>query len=139
RTVPAAAVPLEKVLGAEEILRIQEVVPRVPASDHVHRFALGLVRGSRPEEPRAPDYVRQSLSWGAGTRAAQSLITAAKARALLHGRFHVNTEDVEGVAVPVLAHRLVTSFSAEAEGVTPVGIVERLLRDVPRDGPKPGR
>jgi MoxR-like ATPase len=132
RTEPSHAVRLSKALGAEEILRIQAIVPKVPTADHVYRFALGLVRLSRPEEPRAPDYVKQCLAWGAGPRAAQSLIHAAKARALLHGRFHAATEDVEAVALPVLAHRLVTSFNAESEGITTEGIVEKLLRDAPR-------
>jgi MoxR-like ATPase len=134
RTAPPASVALRKVMGAEEILRIQEVVPRVPAADHVHRFALKLTRLTRPAEAEAPAYVKQCVSWGAGPRAAQSLIHCAKARALLHGRFHVSTEDVESVAVPVLAHRLVTSFHAESEGMTAVGVVERLLRDVSRGG-----
>ena len=107
-------------------------MPRVPAADHVLQFALKLVRLSRPEEPAAPAYVKQCLSWGAGPRAAQNLIHCSKAHALLHGRYHVSTEDVEAVAIPVLAHRLVTSFNAESEGITPEGIVERLLKDVPR-------
>ncbi|HVR74534.1 MAG TPA: MoxR family ATPase [Planctomycetota bacterium] len=123
---------LETVLGAADILRIQEIVPRVPAADHVHRYALKLVRLSRPEEAASPDYVKQCIAWGAGPRASQNLIHAAKARALLHGRFHASTEDVEAVALPVLAHRLVTNFNADSEGITPAAIVERLLRDVPR-------
>ena len=134
RTRPAASIPLRKVLTADDILRIQQIVPRVPAAEHVHRYALQLVRLSRPEEPQAPAYVKQCLAWGAGPRAAQSLIHCAKTRALLHGRFHVNTEDVQAVAMPVLAHRLVTNFSAEAEGITRSGIVERLVSDVPRGG-----
>jgi len=123
---------LPKVLGAKEILEIQSVIPRVPAADHVHHFALKLVRLTRPEEPGAPEYVRQCLSWGAGPRAAQSLIHCAKARAVLRGRFHVSTEDVEALAAPVLAHRLVTSFNADSEGITAEGIIERLLKDLPR-------
>jgi MoxR-like ATPase len=133
RIAPPAAIPLDKVIGAADILRIQEIVPRVPAAEHVHRFALGLARSSRPEDPGAPAYVKECLAWGAGPRAAQNLIHAAKARALLHGRFHVTTGDVEAVAVPVLAHRLVTNFHAESEGITAAALVDKLLRDVPRD------
>jgi MoxR-like ATPase len=133
-TTPPRSIPLDKVMGTEEILAFQALVPQVPAADHVHRFALALIRSSRPEEPSAPRYVKDCLSWGAGTRAAQSLIHGAKARALLHGRFHVTTGDVEAVALPVLAHRLVTNFNAEAEGITPAAIVEKLLADVPREG-----
>jgi MoxR-like ATPase len=127
------AIPLEPVLGAAEILEIQDLVHRVPVADHVYRFALELVRLSRPEEPRAPREVRECLSWGAGPRAAQSLIHSARARALLNGRFHATTGDVEAVALPVLSHRLVANFNAEAEGVTPEAIVERLLAAVPRE------
>ena len=132
RSRPPASIPLQKVLNAEDIVRVQEIVPRVPAAEHVHRFALQLVRRSRPEEPQAPGYVKECLSWGAGPRAAQSLIHSAKVRALLHGRFHASTEDVETVALSVLAHRLVTNFNAESEGITPEAIVTRLLADVPR-------
>ena len=121
-----------KVLGADEILLIQDLVPRVPTADHVHRFALQLVRSTRPEEPGAPDFVKQCLTWGAGPRAAQDLIHSAKTRALLHGRFHTSVDDVAALASPVLAHRLVRSFTAESEGVTAESIVERLLTQLPR-------
>jgi MoxR-like ATPase len=133
RTAPPSTVPLRKVLDAESILRIQGIVPRVPTADHVYQFALRLIRLSRPQEPHAPPYVKECVSWGAGPRAAQYLVLSAKARALLHGRFHVTTEDVEAVAMPVLAHRLVTNFNADSEGITTAHIVERLLRDVPRE------
>jgi MoxR-like ATPase len=133
RTAAPGSIELPVVLGAEEILEIQELVPRVPAAEHVFRFALRLIRGTRPEEPEAPPYVKECLSWGAGPRAAQSLMLAAKARALLHGRFHASLADVEAVAVPVLAHRLVTNFHAEAEGISGAGLVEKLLRDLPRE------
>ena len=126
-------IPVETVLDADDILRIQDIVPLVPVADHVYGFALKLVRWSRPEAG-APDYVRECLSWGAGPRAAKSLIHSAKARALLHGRYHVTTGDVEKVAPAVLGHRLVTNFNAESEGITSDTIVERLLREVPRDG-----
>jgi MoxR-like ATPase len=118
------------VLDAEEILRIQAIVPHVPAGDHVHRLALDLVRRTRPDDPAAPQHVRQWLTWGAGPRASQSLVHAAKARALLHGRLHATLQDIEVLAAPVLAHRLVTNFNAEAEGVTAEGVVERLLGEL---------
>jgi MoxR-like ATPase len=133
-TVKPEAIPLRKVLDAREILKIQELVPRVPAAEHVCRFALALVRLSRPDSPQAPPPVKECLSWGAGPRAAQSLIHSARARALLNGRAHVTTDDIEAVALPVLAHRLVTNFNAESEGITPDAIVKRLLAEAPRDG-----
>ena len=133
RTAPPDSIPLDKVLDAESILRIQQVVPRVPTANHVYRYALRIMRLTRPEEPGAPSYIKECISWGAGPRAAQNLMLSAKARALLHGRFHVTTEDVRAVAMPVLAHRLVTNFNADSEGITPANIIERLLSDVPRE------
>jgi MoxR-like ATPase len=132
RTTSPARVDLEHVLTAAEIRELQDIVPRVPAGDHVFQFALRLVRMTRPEEPGAPPYVKECISWGAGPRAAQYLILGAKARAILRGRAYATTEDVAEVADPVLAHRLVTNFNAEAEGITPSSIVARLLADVSR-------
>jgi MoxR-like ATPase len=129
RTTNPRDVDLVPVLGAAEIRQFQDLVPRVPAGEHVYRFALALVRRSRPDDRSAPDYVRRHLSWGAGPRAAQYLILGAKARALLRGRFHAATEDVEAVAEPVLGHRLIANFSAAADGVTPAALVGRLLAD----------
>jgi MoxR-like ATPase len=137
RTTPPGGVSVEKVLDARAILAIQELVPRVPTSDHVYRFALRLIRATRPEERDAPKYVKECISWGAGPRAAQSLVLSAKARALLEGRFHTSSEDIAAVAMPVLAHRLVTNFNAESEGVASADIVGRLLEDVLRDS-RPG-
>ena len=136
RTRAPDSIELAPVLSENDIIRIQELVPGVPAADHVYRFALKLVRRSRPEEPDAPGYIRDSLSFGAGPRAAQYLMTAAKARALLRGRFHVNLADIARVAVPVLSHRLITNFNADAEGVTPQSLVNRLLEDLTRENTK---
>jgi MoxR-like ATPase len=133
RTARPDKIALESVLDAEEITSIQELVPRVPAAEHVHRFALRLVRSTRPEEPGSPPYVKECLEWGAGPRAAQSLIHAARARALILGRFHVTTGDVEALAKPVLAHRLVTNFHAESRGITPIGLIDKLLADTERE------
>jgi len=137
RTTDPRAVVLAQVLAAAEIRELQAIVPRVPAGDHVYRFALRLVRRTRPEEPDAPPYVKECLSWGAGPRAAQYLMIGAKARAILQGRFCATTEDVAAVAEPVLAHRLVTNFNAGAEGVTPASIVARILAEVPRGAAEP--
>ena len=91
----------------------------VPVSDHVIRYALSLVRQTRVGEPGVPDFVNDQLSWGAGPRAVQFLILGGKARALLHGRTHVSTDDIQALAKPVLRHRMVVNFAAESEGVTP--------------------
>ncbi len=136
RTRAPDSIELAPVLSGNDIIRIQELVPTVPAADHVYRFALKMVRRSRPEESDAPGYIRDSLSFGAGPRAAQYLMTAAKARALLRGRFHVNLADIARVAIPVLSHRLITNFNADAEGVTPQSLVNRLLEDLTRENTK---
>ncbi|AKU93086.1 AAA family ATPase [Vulgatibacter incomptus] len=129
RTTGAAKEPTRKVLGPEEILALQELVLRVPVAEDTVRYAVSLVRKSRPSSEDAPDYVRNYLSWGAGPRASQYLVLAAKARAVLHGRYAAEREDVRALARPVLRHRLLANFTAEAEGVTSAQIVDRLLAE----------
>ena len=104
---------------------LQRMVREVPVTDHVIRYTLSLVRQTRVGEPGVPDFVNDQVSWGAGPRAVQFLILGGKARALLHGRTHVSTEDIQALAKPVLRHRLVVNFAAESEGVTPDDVVER--------------
>ncbi|MHC5057560.1 MAG: AAA family ATPase [Planctomycetota bacterium] len=125
-----AGVKLEPVLGGPEVLGIQSVVRRVPVTDHVVDYALRLVRATRPAEKGAPGFVREWLSWGAGPRAAQYLVLAAKARAVLSGRYAATCGDVRWAALPVLRHRISTNFTADSEGVSPSQVVERLLADV---------
>jgi MoxR-like ATPase len=132
RTTNDEQVEIDRVLSAEQIVRLQELVRRVPVGDHVYEFALAIVRATRPNESGAGDFVRQWLSWGAGPRAGQFLILAGKVRALMLGRLHVMLEDIEAAAAPVLRHRLVPSFSAEAEGVTVEQIIDKILTLVPR-------
>jgi MoxR-like ATPase len=118
-------------LDAEDVVRLQEVVLRVPAADHVVAFARDIARATRPKEPGAPKFVKEMVSWGAGPRAGISLVMAAKARAILYGRYHATTEDVKAVCLPVLRHRVVTTFNAEAAGVTSDQIVQMILDHVP--------
>ncbi|MHC4879384.1 MAG: AAA family ATPase [Planctomycetota bacterium] len=122
---------LTPALNARQILALQEVVRRVPVGEHVFVYARDLVRATRPDEEGARKFVREYLSWGAGPRAGQFLIIGAKARAILEGRFHVTTDDIKAVAPPVLRHRIVTSFHADSEGVTPDDVVQTLLEEVP--------
>jgi len=129
-TVPQTEV-VDEVLSGDEILRIQDVVRRVPVSDEIIRYVLRLTRATRITKPDAPQYMKDWLAWGAGPRASQYLILGGKARAVLHGRKHVAAEDVQAVAYPVLRHRILTNFSAEAEGVTPEKIVARLIEETP--------
>jgi MoxR-like ATPase len=114
-------------LTAADVVRLQNVVPRVPAADGVVAYAANLARATRPKQPEAPDFVREMVSWGAGPRAGIYLVLAAKARAILHGRYHVTTGDIQAVAYPVLRHRVLTTFNAEAAGVTSDDIIRMLI------------
>ena len=128
-TTSAYVPDLKKILNAEEIIRLQRLVRRVPVPDHVLDYAIRLARMTRPDSA-APDYVRSWVSWGAGPRASQYLILGAKTRAVLRGKYAPETEDVRAVAQPVLRHRIVTNFNAEADGISASDVVERLLADV---------
>ena len=119
-----------KVLSAAEIVELQSVVRRVPAADHVVEYAADLVRATRPKTPEAPEFVKELVSWGAGPRAGMALVTAAKARAVLNGRAYATTADVKWAALPVMRHRIATTFNAEAAGVTTDDVVKRLLDHV---------
>ncbi|MEM8947459.1 MAG: MoxR family ATPase, partial [Planctomycetota bacterium] len=114
-------------LGAEEIQSFMQLVRRVPIADHLARYALQLSRKTRVGRGDVPEMVRQYVSWGAGPRASQYLVLAAKARAALHGRYCVGSEDIRAVALPVLRHRIIANFNAEADGVTTDSIVSHLL------------
>ena len=125
---------LTKIMDGDMVLRIQDVVRRVPVAPHVIEYARNLTRATRPKQPEAPDFVRELIGWGAGPRAGISLIQAAKARAILHGRHHTTTGDVSAVALPVLRHRVITTFAAEAAGVTSDEVVQMLVKTLsPRE------
>ena len=119
------------VFKAEDVLRIQSVVRKVPVADSVVRFAVRLAASSRPGQANTPDFVNEWINWGAGLRAGQALIIGAKARALLQGRSHVTPDDVKALAVPVLRHRILPNFKAEAEGVNADQVIAMLVETVP--------
>ncbi|HEX3358837.1 MAG TPA: MoxR family ATPase [Tepidisphaeraceae bacterium] len=124
---------LKHVLSGDEVMTLQEIVRKVPVADHVIRYALQFSRLTRKTEGGdIPGFVKEFVGWGAGPRASQYLILAGKARALLKGRYHVSTEDIRQVALPVLRHRIVTNFNAEAEGVKSDTIVRKLMEHIPR-------
>ncbi|MGI9013978.1 MAG: AAA family ATPase [Phycisphaerales bacterium] len=126
------------VLSGEDVLRMQHLVRRVPVADHVARYALRLVRATRIREAsEKPEVVRNYLSWGAGPRASQYLVLAAKAKAILSGDLHVAPDHIRAVALPVLRHRIITNFNAEADGITTDDIVTSLLSSVPVEGTDP--
>ena len=120
----------QHVLGRSEILFFQELVRRVPAADNVISYAVQLVTRTRPRDPNAPQYIRDWLSWGAGPRASQYLILGAKTRAILDGRHTPDIEDVRAVVGPVLRHRIVPNFNAEADGVSAIQIVQKLMENI---------
>jgi MoxR-like ATPase len=131
RTTTTQADQIVPVLSAAEILSLQRLVRTVPVTDHVIRYTLSLVRQTRVDEPGVPGFIKEQVSWGAGPRAVQFLILGAKTRALLHGRTHVSTEDIQALAKPVLRHRLVMNFAAESEGITQDDVVEHLIQTTP--------
>jgi MoxR-like ATPase len=121
------------VLHAEDILRLQHIVRRVPVADHVFTYAKRIARMTRPNTPEAAEFINSWLTWGAGPRASLNLILAAKAHALLHGKHHVSAEDVAAVAYPVLRHRLVLNYTAQSESITPDDVVRRVLSAIPKN------
>ncbi len=131
RTTTTLVDLVEPVLTAAEIIDLQRIVREVPVSDHIIRYVLSLVRQTRVREAGVPDFVEEQVGWGAGPRAVQYLILGAKVRALLRGRTHVTCEDIQTLAKPVLRHRLVLSFTAESEGVTPDDLIEKILAITP--------
>ena len=126
RTTGDFSAPVKPLFSAAEIVQLQKLVRSVPVADHVYQFAVDLVASTRRGAAEVPDATNW-LQWGAGPRAGQQLILGGKARALLHGRFHVTTADVAALAKPVLRHRIICSFAAQAAGLTPDDIVERLV------------
>ncbi|MBS1109969.1 MAG: putative ATPase 3, partial [Anaeromyxobacteraceae bacterium] len=121
---------LRRVLSPARIRQLQELVLRVPAADHVVRYAVDLVRATRPKEPGAPDFVKDYVAWGAGPRASQYLVLGAKSRAVLDGRVAASEEDVRALARRVLVHRVIANFRAESDGVSSRDVVDRLLEKV---------
>jgi len=126
RTTGDHAPEIHALFSAQEILQLQKAVRRVPVAEHVYEYVVNLVQSSRSGGRETPDATKW-LQWGAGPRAGQQLVLGGKARALLHGRFHVTTEDIAALAKPVLRHRLICNFAAQAGGLTTDMIIERLV------------
>ena len=128
---------LETIIAAPEILACQSTVRRVPVPNHVMDFVLDVVSHTRPGEPGTPDFVNDLIAWGAGPRASQQWILGAKVRAILQGRFHVTLEDLKALAKPVLRHRIVPTFNAEAERISADDIIDRIVNSVPTSAKQP--
>ncbi len=131
RTTAAQPEPILPVLTGEDVLAFHDIVRKVPIAAEVIDYAVRLAAASRPKSESAPDFVRQWVSWGAGTRASQYLVLGAKARALIEGRAHVSLHDIQALAPPVLRHRILVNYRAEAEGVQVDEIIRRLIEHVP--------
>lgn len=129
KTTGKSQIEFKKVLNASQIISLQEIVKRVPVSDYVVDYAVNLVTASRPQSSNY-DFIKKLVNWGAGPRASQYLILAGKAKALLEGRYTVSVEDIRYLAYPVLRHRLILNFTAEAEGLKPDNIIELLLKEM---------
>ena len=128
RTTTSGYVPsLSKVVSSEELTGFQDLVRKVPVADNVIEYAVNIVNKTRPDNNHSPDFIKNWISWGAGPRASQYLILAAKTRAVMQGRFTPNIDDVKFAMVPTLRHRIITNFSAEAEGINSVGVIEKLF------------
>jgi MoxR-like ATPase len=127
---------LQPVLTAADILAVQKMVRKVPVSDHIVDYAVSITRATRPGTPDTPDFINNWLTWGAGPRAAQFLVLGAKARAITRGRLNVSADDIRHMAKPVLRHRLITNFNADAEGIDADGIIDKLLQTVKEPGPE---
>ena len=133
KTTATFDMELTRLLSAEEIVKLQDIVREVPVADHVIRYAMSLARLTRPTADESPQFIKDWVSWGAGPRASQYLVLGAKARAVLDGRYYASCEDVRTVAHPVLRHRVITNFNAEAEGMTPDALVDRLIAEIPEE------
>ena len=118
---------LSGVLSHEDVLTAQRMVGQIVATDHVIQFATDLARATRPAEADSPPFIRELLAWGAGPRASMYMVTAAKSRALLHGRYHAAIEDVKAIAAPVLRHRIILNFTAQSQGLDPDNVIQQLL------------
>jgi MoxR-like ATPase len=135
RITSGEAVKIEPCMSSEDIIDMQHLVHAIPVSDHVLGFAWALVRASRPGAEEAPEFVNRWVSWGAGPRGLLTLINCAKARALLDGRYHATTADVQTLARPALRHRIAGNYAAQANDVNSEQLIEMLLEAVPADRP----
>jgi MoxR-like ATPase len=131
RTTAASMQVPQRVLSGADILEFQELSRQVVIAEEIARYAVRLVDASRPGRPGAPDFVEKWVKWGAGLRGSQALVRGGKARALMHGRYHVSLRDIQALAKPILRHRVMTNFYAESERVNSDGIIDRLLETVP--------
>ena len=131
QTTSGDADPIQPLFDADDVLRFNALVRKVPIAEDLARYAVRLAATSRPHQEHTPNFINEWVSWGAGLRAAQFLVLGAKARTLVQGRSHVTIEDIQALAAPVLRHRILVNYRAEAEGMTAGKVIEQLLETVP--------
>jgi MoxR-like ATPase len=129
-TTGTARQTLSHLLDGKKVIAFQQLVRRVPVPEHIYDYAVKIVRKTRPGEPESPQWIKDTVGWGAGPRAVQYLILGAKSRAALRGAYMASLEDLEAIAPSVLTHRVITNFSAESQGMTSKKIVERLIKEM---------
>ena len=129
-TTGSVVATIDKLLDGQKVLAYQQLVRRVPVPEHIYEYAVKMVRKTRPGQPEAPQWIRDTVGWGAGPRAVQYLILGAKSRAALRGAYMASLEDLEAVASSVLTHRVITNFAAESQGMNSKKIVERLIKEM---------
>jgi MoxR-like ATPase len=129
-TTGSARQTLGHLLDGQKVLACQQLVRRVPVPEHLYEYAVNMVRKTRPHQPESPQWIKDTVGWGAGPRAVQYLILGAKSRAALRGAYMASLEDLEAVAPAVLTHRVITNFAAESQGMTSKKIVERLIKEM---------
>mgnify|MGYP000045608118 CR=1 FL=1 len=132
-TMAANEKSVQKVMTAQQVLAVQQLVLRVPVAEQVLTYAKNLVRATRPKEPEAPKFIKEWISWGAGPRASINLILAAKARAVLYGNYAATWDDIDAIAASVLRHRIACSYTATAEGITTDQVIAKLLETIPKE------
>jgi len=130
RTTAAAAEPIQPVFNGPDVINFHHIVRKVPVAEEMARYAVQLAAASRPHQAGTPEFVNEWVSWGAGTRAGQFLVLGAKARALFRGRAHVTIDDIQALAYPVMRHRVLLNYRAEAEGVRVDDVTRRLLETI---------
>ena len=131
RTTGTEAQTPDRVLSGPDILQFQEIARQVVIAEDIARYTVRLVAASRPSKDGGLDFIDKWVKWGAGLRGSQAIVRGAKARALMHGRYHVSIKDVQALAKPILRHRIMTNFYAESERINPDAIIDRLLAVVP--------
>jgi MoxR-like ATPase len=130
RTTAGTKVQLEPIMSAAQIIRLQDIVRKIPVSDNIIKYTVAIVAGTRPRDDNPYDFIKKWVRWGAGPRASQYIILGAKARAVIRGNYFVSHEDIKVAALPVLRHRIIPTFQAQSEGISTSDIIQKLVSTI---------